>query len=86
MEHVCPAATAAGAPLRRLPAGEAAAAVERPVGLGVQAIALEDDEPRVHASPTQRLHVRPRDARGVHGAVDDAQGPLRYASHSSWSK
>ena len=37
----------------------------------------------------ERLHVRPRDARGVDGAVDDPQravGGARQASHSTWSK
>ncbi len=38
------------APLGRLAAREAAAAVERDVGLRVQRVALEDDEPGVDAA------------------------------------
>jgi hypothetical protein len=38
-------------------------------------VALEDDELRVDASSPQRLHVRPRDAGGVDGAVNDAKRP-----------
>ncbi len=60
-------------PLRELPAQEAALAVERPVRLGVQAIALEDDELRVDAAAAQREDVLPRHAGRVHRAVDDPQ-------------
>ena len=56
--------------------------VERPVGLGVQLRAVEDDEPGVDAAPPERLNVRPRDPGHVDRAVGHAQG----ASHSSWSK
>jgi hypothetical protein len=76
------------APLCRLPAEKAAAAVERPVGFGMEAVALEDDEPRVHPSLSQRLDVRPRDAGSVDGAMDDPENSLgsAQASHSTWSK
>ena len=70
-------------PLSELTACEAAASLERDVGLRVQPVAVEDHEPGVDSSPAERLDVRPRNARGVHGAVDDAQ---RHGSHSSWSK
>src|SRR6187549_3109224 len=66
--------------LDQLAADEAVAALERPVRLGVELVALEDDEPCVDALPPQCLHVLPRDAGGVHRAV-------RYSeSHSTWSK
>ncbi len=61
------------APLRRLAAEEAAAALERLVGLGVERVAVEDDELRVDAPPPERPDVRPRDPCGVDGAVDDAE-------------
>ena len=60
-------------PLRRLLADEAAAPLERPVGLGVERVAVEDDELRVDPAPPQRLDVRPRHAGRVHRAVDDAE-------------
>ena len=50
-------------------------AVERPVGLRVEPVALEDDELRVDPAPPERLHVLPRHARGVDRAVDDAERP-----------
>ena len=53
--------------------GSAAVPVERPVGLGVQLAALEDDEPRVDALPPQRLHVLPRNPGDVDRAVRDPQ-------------
>ena len=59
-------------PLRRLSAREAAPALERPVGLGVEGVAIEDDELRVHTAPPQRLNVRPRHAGRVHRAMDDS--------------
>ena len=65
----------------------AAAAVERPVGLWVEPVALEDDEPCVHAAPSERLHVRPRDPGGIDRTVDYAERATRaQASHSTWSK
>jgi hypothetical protein len=60
-------------PLRELAPHEAALEVERAIGLGVERVPVEDDELRVDPAPAQGLHVRPRDARGVDGAVDDAQ-------------
>ena len=60
------------APLRQLPSSETAAAPEVDVGLRVQPVAVEDDEPRVDAASPERLDVRPRDAGGVDGAVRDA--------------
>ena len=66
-----------GAPLGRLAAHEAARAVERDVGLGVEGVALEDDESRVDAATAERLRERPRHARRVDGAEGDAQRPLR---------
>ena len=59
------------APLRRAAAARSRRAGRGPVGLGVELVALEDDELRVDALPPQRLHVLPRHARGVDGAVDD---------------
>jgi hypothetical protein len=54
----------------------------------MEAVALEDDEPRVHPSLSQRLDVRPRDAGSVDGAMDDPKNSLglAQASHSTWSK
>ncbi len=60
-------------PLRELPPDEAALEVERAVGLGVERVPVEDDELRVDPASAQGLYVRPRDARGVDGAVDDAE-------------
>ena len=68
-----------GAGLDELPADEAVAPVERPVRLGVERVALEDDEPRVDALPPERLHVLPRDAGGVDGAVGDPKPRNRHA-------
>ena len=62
-----------GLPLCELPPDEAALEVERPVGLGVERVPVEDDELRVDTAPAKRLHVRPRDTRGVDRAVDDAK-------------
>ncbi len=59
--------------LRQQPARQAAVAVERPVGLGMEAAAVDDDEPRVHAGAPQRLHVLPGDAGHVDGAVGDLE-------------
>src|SRR5206468_5667202 len=64
-------------PLRELPADEAATTLERPVGLGVELVAVEDDQLRVDAAPAERLYVRPRDAGRVDGTVDDAHGASR---------
>ena len=52
-----------GAPLRRLAAGEAAGAVERDVGLGMECVALEDDEPRVDAAAPEGLRPSPTGRR-----------------------
>ena len=52
-----------GTPLGRLAAGEAAGAVERDVGLGMQRVALEDDEPRVDAAAPERLARSPTGRR-----------------------
>ena len=43
------------APLLELAAREGAVPVEARVGLGVEPVALEDDEPRVDAAAAQRL-------------------------------
>src|SRR5205085_761714 len=56
-------------PLRQLAACEPAAARQVDVGLGMEAVAVEDNEAGVDAASPQRLHVRPRDAGGVDGAV-----------------
>ena len=64
------------APLGRLAAREAAGAVERDVGFGVQRVALEDDEPCVDAAAPERLGRRPRDA----GRVDRAEGDPQRAA------
>ena len=45
--------------------------VERLVGLRMQLVPLEDDEPRVDAAPPQRVHVRPGDPGRVDRAMDD---------------
>jgi hypothetical protein len=71
------------APLRRLPPEEATVPLERPIRFRMKAIALEHDEPGVDASLAQRLHVRPWNPGRVDGAVDDAERPVAYASHSS---
>jgi hypothetical protein len=55
---------------------EAAVALERHVRLGMELVAVEDDELRVDPAPTQRLDVRPRHAGRVHRAVDDAKSPF----------
>ena len=61
------------APLGQLLPDEPAVPVERLVGLGVELVALEDDEPRVDPLAPQREHVLPRDAGGVDRAVGDAE-------------
>ncbi len=65
-------------PLRHLSAEQASVKLERPVGLRVQRVAVEDDELRVDPAAAERLHVRPRHTRRVDRAVDDAE---RAASH-----
>ena len=60
-------------PLRQLAPGEPSFEVERAVGLGMQRVAVEDDQLRVDPAAAERLHVRPRHARRVDGAVDDAE-------------
>ena len=65
-------------PLRHLSAEQASVELERPVGLRVQRVAVEDDELRVDPAAAERLHVRPRHTRRVDRAVDDAE---RAASH-----
>ena len=77
---VCGSSRAKRAPLGRLAAREAAGAVERDVGLGVQRVALEDDEPRVDAAAPERLRGRPRDAGRVDRAERDAERPLAGVS------
>ena len=62
-----------GAPLGGLAPGEAAAPLERPVGFGVERVALEHDEPSLDTAAPERLHVRPGDSGRVDRAVDDAQ-------------
>ena len=50
---------------------------------GMEPVALEDDEPGVDAAAAQSLHARPWDPRRVDGAMNDAERPVAYASHSS---
>ena len=66
-------------PLRHLAPDEAPFQVERAVGLRVQRVAVEDDQLCVDPPAPEGLHVRPRHARGVDGAVDDAERAI--ASH-----
>ena len=61
--------------------GSAAVPVERPVRLGMQPPALEDDEPRVDPLPPQRLDVLPRDAGDVDGRVRDPKRCGRVTFH-----
>ena len=49
--------------LEELPREEAVRPVQVEVGLRVQPVAVEDDEPGVDAAAPERLDVRPRDAR-----------------------
>ena len=72
---VCGSSFASARHCARLAAREAAGAVERDVGLGVQRVALEDDEPCVDAAAPERLGRRPRDAGRVDRAERDAQRP-----------
>jgi hypothetical protein len=58
--------------LRQLLPEQPAGATEIEIGLRVELVAVEDDEPRVDATRSQRLNVRPRDACGVDGTVRDA--------------
>jgi hypothetical protein len=60
------------APLRELSPPEAATAFERPVGLRMEAVTVEDHQLGVDAAPPERLDVRPRHTRRVDRAVDDA--------------
>ena len=69
------------APLRHLLSEQPTVPLEVDIGLGMQAVPVEHDEPGVDAPRAQRLHVRPRDARGVDRTVGDPQ-----LSHSTWSK
>ena len=62
-----------GAELGREPQRQRAAPVERPVGLGVELPAVEDDEPGVDPLPTLRLDVLPGDAGDVHRGMRDAK-------------
>src|SRR5437764_42411 len=73
------------APLHELAAEESAGAVERPVGVGVEAAALEDDEAGVDAATAERLDVRPRHPGDVHGAVGDAQRERVEGRAGAWS-
>ena len=58
-------------PLGRLAAREATGAVEADVGLRVECVALEHDEPRVDAATPERLGGRPRHPCRVDRAEDD---------------
>ena len=64
------------APLDRLAPDEAARAVQVDVGLGVERVALEDDEPRVDPAAAEGLRDRPRHAGGVDRAEGDAEGAV----------
>ena len=66
------------APLGGLTPDEPAVELERAVGLRVELVAVEDDERRLDPAPPERLDVRPRDARGVDGAMDDAERALPH--------
>ena len=59
--------------LAGLAAEEACAQIERAVGLGVERIAVEHDERGVDPAAAERQDVRPRHARSVDRAVDDAE-------------
>jgi len=72
--------------LHELPREESVGPVQIEVRLRMQAVAVEDDEPRVDAALAQRLYVRPGNAGGVDGAVGDAHVAPSQASHSTWSK
>jgi hypothetical protein len=69
-----------GGPLGELLSGKAAVALERPVGLGVERVAVEDDELRVDSMTAKSLDVRPGYAGRVDRAMDDAQALLRGVS------
>ena len=62
--------------------GEPAAPVERLVGLGVELVPLEDDEPRVDPAAPERQHVLPRDAGRVDRAVRDPGAVLFRNRHA----
>ena len=64
------------APLDRLAPDEAARAVEVDVGLGVERVALEDDEPGIDPATAKGLGDRPRHARRVDRAEGDAEGTV----------
>ena len=72
------------APLGGLTPDEPAVELERAVGLRVELVAVEDDERRLDPAPPERLDVRPRDARGVDGAMDDAERSLRAHSERGY--
>ena len=63
-----------GPQLRRLLSQQTAVAVEVDIGLGMELVAVEDDELSVDTARAQCLDVRPRDAGGVDGTVRDAHG------------
>ncbi len=60
-------------PLAALPPEQAPLEVERQVGLREQRVAVEDDEPGIDPSPSERLDVRPRDTGGVDRADGDTE-------------
>ena len=60
-----------------LPQEALAGTLQVPVGLvRPERLRVEDDEPRVDATPAQRLHVRPADPGQVHRAVRDPERQL----------
>src|SRR5581483_2734934 len=59
-----------GAELEQLsPPGRPGREVEVLVRLRVRRVRVEDDEARLDVTAAERLHVRPADAREIHGAV-----------------
>jgi hypothetical protein len=72
-------------PLGELTTDEPSVELERPVGLGVQRVAVEDHERRVDATPPERLDVRPWHTGGVDGAVHDAERAAPGRAHWSHS-
>ena len=76
-------------PLGELAADQAAAPLERPIRLRVELVTVEDDELRVDPPTPERLDVRPWNAGGVHGAVDDSQWSRHarsMSSSASWAR
>ena len=63
--------------------------VERLVGLGMEPVALEDDEPGVDPLAPEGEHVLPGHARGVDRAVGDAErtgtfNPFGWRGFGRW--